>query len=323
MVQPLIRHPAAERVTPEVFVVEQDRSVVPMSTWIVDAAATAADTDRVLQLLTPAHSRLTYPLELLLREVNADWVVRDGPERFRDGLAGFVLRWNGARFAPDLEVQPPTPVNPEPGAGDLELQLSIVHTAQENLELGGAAETAIRAVTGAQPTGWGVAEPATQPWTHREITAHCRKRVPKPTNLVVVGEGTVGRLSVRRTDAGVVERLRLCGPPAATVQQDTIESLVPEVADQARSLIVAAHPGRLHALRSNAPTLPALPYGILIGHSVIAERGLDHASRAPAETRVVGVAPRQSLWCRFDRAAARPYEALHQVLNHFGMPDPG
>lgn len=322
MVEPLIRHPAAERVTPEVLVVEQDRSVVPMSTWIVDAAGSAAKSDRVLQLLTPTHSRITYPLELLLRQANADWVVREGPESFRDGLAGFVLRWNGARFAPDLEVQPAAPVNPEPGSGDLELQLSIVHAAREGLELGDAAAAAIRAVTGADPTGWGVAEPASHPWSRRELTAHCRERVPKPTNLVVVGQGAVGRLSVQRMDTGVVERLRLSGPPAGTVGQDAIESLVTEVADRARSLIVAAHPGRLRGLRASAPTLPGLPYGILIGHSVIAERGLDHARRAPAETRVVGAAPDQSVWCRLDRGPARPYEALHNVLNHFGLPDP-
>jgi hypothetical protein len=322
VVEPLIRHPAADRVTSEVLVVEQDRSVVPMSTWIVDAATTAANSDRVLQLLTPGYSRLTYPLELLLRDTNADWVVREGPESFRDGLAGFVLRWNGARFAPDLEVQPATPVNPEPGSGDLELQLSIVHAAREELELGAATEAAVRAVTGADPTGWGVAEPVSQPWSRREVTAHCRERVPKPTNLLVVGRGTVGRLSVQRTDTGVVERVRLCGPPAGTVQQDAIESLVTEVADNARSFIVAAHPGRLHALRSSAPTLPALPYGILIGHSMVAERGLDHARRAPAEVRLVGTAPRQSVWCRLDRGPSRPYEDLHAVLSHFGMPDP-
>lgn len=315
------RHPAVDRVTPEVLVVEQDRSVVPMSTWMLDAVAAAIGSDRVLQLLTPAHSRLTYPLELLLRDANAEWVVRDEPERFRDGLAGFVLRWNGARFAPDLDAQPAEPVDSDPGSGDLELQLSIVHTAREGLELGATAESAIRAVTGAQPTGWGVAEPVSQPWSRREITAHCRERVPQPTNLVVVGEGTVGRFSVQRTDIGVVERLRLCGPPAGAVGQDAIESLVADVADQARSLIVAAHPGRLHGLRSSAQTLPALPYGILIGHSVIAERGLGHARRAPGASRVVGAAPRQSVWCRLDQGPAQPYEALHTVLNHFGMPD--
>lgn len=321
MVEPLIQHPAVDRATAEVLVVEQDRSVVPMATWIVDAAATAAGSGRALQLVTLAHSRLTYPLELLLRETNADWVVREGPDRFRDGLAGFVLRWNGARFAPDLQARPHAPVNPEPGSGDLELQLSIVHPAEESLELGAAAETAIRAVTDADPTGWGVAEPASQPWSRREITAHCRENAPKPTNLVIVGEGAVGRYSVQRTDTGVVERVRLCGPPAGTVGQGAIEALVTAVAYEARSLIVAAHPGRIHGLRASAPTLPALPYGILIGHSVIAECGLDHARQAPASLRVVGAEPRQAVWCRLDQGSVQPYEALHAVVNHFGMSD--
>jgi hypothetical protein len=321
VVEPVRWHPAADRVTPQTIVVEQDRSVVPLSTWLVDAGAAVLDSDRVVQVLTPARSRITYPLELWFRETGADWVVRDGPERFRDGLAGFTLRWTGTRFAPDLTAAGAEPGDPPPGSGDLELQLSIVHTATDALELGWGAESAIRAVTGAEPTGWGVAEPVTQPWSRRELTAHCRDRAPGSSHLLVAGTGIIGRLSVFRVGTGVLERIQLCGPPAGTVDKDAIETLADDMADRARSLIVAAHPGRLHGLRGNAPTLPALPYGILIGRSEVEKHGARYAQCAPGSLRLIGSAPNQALWCRLDQGPTRPYEALHAILNHFGMTD--
>ena len=62
MGEPVIAHPAADRATPEALVVEQDRGVVPLSTWMVDAALVATRGGRLLQIVTPADSRLTYPL---------------------------------------------------------------------------------------------------------------------------------------------------------------------------------------------------------------------------------------------------------------------
>ncbi|GDY33528.1 DUF6177 family protein [Gandjariella thermophila] len=322
MVEPMTWHPAADRVTAEAVIVEQDRSVVPLSTWLADAAVAAGRAERVLQVLTPAHSRITFPLELMLRDTGAEWVVRDGPERFRDGLAGFVMRWNGARFVADVQAPTPDPVDPPPGSGDLEVHITTLHPASESLELGAAAEAALRALTGDPPTGWGVAEPATQPWSAREITAYCRDGAPNPAQLVVVGSGVVGQLAVERVDTGMLERVRLSGPPAGAVSQDSVDALAAEIVGTARLMIVAAHPGRLHGLRANAPTLPALPYAILVGHGQVAERGADHAMRAPVErVRLLGTGPRQACWARLDGGPGSPYENLATVLNHFGMPD--
>ncbi|MQA13421.1 MAG: hypothetical protein GEV09_04380 [Pseudonocardiaceae bacterium] len=321
MVQPVTWHPAADRATAETLVVEQDRNVVPLSTWVADAAATAAASDRVLQVLTQAHTRITYPLELLLAEAGAHWVVREGPERFRDGLSGFSLRWSGARFVTDLDAPPPEPVAPAPGSGDLEVQISTLHPASSSLELGSSTGAAIRALTGAEPAGWGVAEPVTQPWSPREVTAHCRQRAPSPTQVVVVGHGVLGQLRVDRVESGVLETIRLSGPAASSVAQDAVDTLVAEIAGTARSMIVAAHPGRLDGLRSPTPAPPALPYGILVGHPVLAERGIDHAQQAPASVRLVGRGTRQAAWCRLDSGGQRPYELLTAVLEHFGIVD--
>ncbi|TVT61604.1 hypothetical protein FNH05_02765 [Amycolatopsis rhizosphaerae] len=323
MVEPLTPHPAADRVTAEAIVVEQDRSVVPLSNWIADAAVTAGASSRVLQLLTPADSRITYPLELLLRDTQAEWIVRDGPGRFRDGIAGYVVQWNGVRFVPDLDAQPAEPLPPVAGSGDLAIQITAVHRAAETLELGMTAETVITAITGAPPTGWGVAEPATQPWSRREITAHCRERAPGPSRVVVVGSGIVGQLYADRLDTGVLEQVQLSGPPAGVVRQEDIEEFTDEVAGRVRVVIVAAHPDRLNGLRGSKPSLPELPYGILLGHEVIAEHGVMHAEQAPAaRVRIIGTGKRRAAWYRLDAGPARPYETLHAVLRHFGLPDP-
>ncbi|HSL09192.1 MAG TPA: DUF6177 family protein [Pseudonocardiaceae bacterium] len=324
MVEPVTWHPTADRATPQALIVEQDRTVVPLSTWVADAAVEATATGRVLQVLTPGHSGLTYPLELLLRDAAGRWVVRERPERFRDGITGFRLRWSGLRFVTDLDAPPPAGHDPQPGSGDLEVQISTLHPAGASVELGASTETAIRALTGRAPAGWGIAEPATQPWSTRELTAQCRERAPAPTQLVVVGAGVIGQLRVERVNTGVLERIRLSGPPAAVVGQDAVEELVAVLAGTARSMIVAAQPGRLEGLRSNHPTPPALPYGILLGHSVVAERGIAHARAAPAaQVSLLGSGTRQACWCRLDgRGRRAPYELLTAVLQHFGLPDP-
>jgi Family of unknown function (DUF6177) len=325
VVEPVSWHPTADRATPEGLIIEQDRTVVPLSTWVADAAVETTATGRVLQVLTPTHSRITYPLELLLRDVAGQWVLREGPERFRDGITGFRLRWNGLRFVTDLNAAPPAEDNPQPGSGDLEVQISTLHLADESLQLGASTETAVRMLTGAVPAGWGVAEPATQPWCPRELTALCRERAPAPTQLVVVGSGVmgsgvVGQLRVQRVDTGVLEGIRLSGPPAAVVGQDVIEELAEAIADTARSMIVAAQPGRLAGLRTSRPTPPALPYGILIGHPVVAERGMAHARATPAaQVSFLGRATRPACWCRLDGGQRAPFELLTAVLAHFGL----
>ncbi|CAL99929.1 DUF6177 family protein [Saccharopolyspora erythraea] len=323
MVDALTGHPAADRETAEAIVVEQDRRVVPLSSWLADAAVTAAAGGRVLQVLTPARSRITYPLELLITDGHAQWVVRDGVERFRDGITGEPLRWNGARFtAAEGPAAPPVPTR----SGSLEVQITTLHAADNALQLGLSTEAAMRALVGAAPAGWGVVEPASEPWSPRELTRHCHDRSPEPTNVVVVGgEGepaAVGSLEVTRVDTGVRERLRLAGPASTAVGQDAIEDLAAAVAGKARSMLVASHPGRLDGLRWHTPTMPALPYGILVGHQVVQQRGVEHAQSAPAaRVRILGLDRGRACWCRLDGGQKAPYELLTDVLRHFGLPD--
>lgn len=316
MVKQVTWHPAADRATTEALIAEQDRSVVPLTGWLADAATEAVATERTLQVLTPVYSRITFPLELMLRDSGGQWIVREGRERFRDALSGVRVHWNGARFATDLDAALPDPDVPAPGSGDLELQITTMHPPSPSLQLATSAETAVRAITGSDPAGWGVSEPVTQPWSPREITALCRDRAPSSTQVVVLGNGVLGQILVERTEDAVRERVRLSGPQAGVVDAEAIEALTEQLAGSARSLIVAAHPGRRDGLRASKPTLPALPYAILIGRSVVAERGVAHAEQVPVTRRRILDG---ACWCRLDSGPGQPYELLTAVLQHFGV----
>jgi len=310
MGEPLTGHPAIDGVTAKVLVVEQDRPVVSRSTWLTDAAVTAARTSRSLQLVTPERSRLTYPLELLLGETGAQWVVRAGG-RFRDGLTALPLHWDKGSYVPQPGADPLPPLAPDHvWAGSVEIQITSLHPATGTLSLGATAEAAMRALVGREPAGWGIAEPVTQPWSRREVTAHCRGRAPAPSSLVIVAGDTVGVLAVRRVKTGVLEEVRLSGPLLHSVGESALENLADEVSRTARSMIVAVHHGRSDGLRSGMPSLPPLPYAILAA-------GTGTGPEPPVSGRGLRGGAR---WYRLDDGPLAPYELLTGVLQHYGLP---
>ena len=92
--------PGVDLITDEVAVVMQDRPVVGLSAWLIDAAAAAEAEGRDVQLVTPPRVRITYPARTrLFSGRDARWVVNDGGEAY-DGLTGVQLSWDGKKFAP-------------------------------------------------------------------------------------------------------------------------------------------------------------------------------------------------------------------------------
>ena len=318
MVDPL-NHPAADRETAQAVVVEQDRRVVALTGWLTDAAVSAARDGRVLQILTPLRSQITYPLELFIDDGHAQWIVREDEERFRDGFTGEPLHWDGARFA---AAGAPGPLVAT-GSESVEVQITTLHRAHASLQLGLSTEAAVQALTGGRPSGWGVAEPASEPWSPRELTRHCEQRAPNPSTVVLVGgqdsATAIGTIEVTRVQEGVRERLRLAGPAARAVGRAAIDQLAAAVAGNARSMLVATQPGRLDGLRWNKPNPPPLPHGILLGHRIVAEHGAEHARRAPAQVQLLGLDSRQAAWCSLTDDSRAPYEVLTDVLEHFGQ----
>ncbi|WP_410664164.1 DUF6177 family protein [Amycolatopsis sp. lyj-84] len=316
MVEQVTGHPAADWATSEALVVEQSRRIVPASSWMIDAARSALRSERVLQLLTPEDSRLTYPMELLLRDAAAEWIVQEDADRYRDGIRGVPMTWSGTRFVRDPGGRAATPVEPKIGSGDVEVRITTVHPVSGPLRLGSAAEAVLRAFTGGAPAGWGDAEPATSPWSADEITAYCRNRAPGRTQLVVVGGEVTGQLRVSPTDEGTIEETRLSGP--GTLRPEDLTALAEQVSGSARLMLAAVHPGRQGGPRSARPTRPALPYGLLVGQEIVAARGVVHAERAPA-ARVTMLG--SAAWCTLDGGRRPPYEQLADLLRHFGVSD--
>ncbi|WP_433536685.1 DUF6177 family protein [Micromonospora sp. CA-249363] len=310
---------ATDTITDRAVVLHQDRAVVGLAPWLAQAAVDAVRDNLLLQVVTPADGVITYPFETMLAQAQGQWVVRAG-EEYRDGLTGLPLRWDGQRFATSDATRTSGSLPTDtPWTGGLEIQIVTVHPATEALRLGASTEAAVRALTGGEPTGWGVAEPATEPWSRHELTALCRTRAPAPTSLTIVGgedeSATLGVLTVERVDLGVREQLRLAGPPLSVVDAATLEGLAEKLAGTVRSMIVTVHPGRSGGLRSSTPSMPALPWGILVGH---------HENPVESEHEVVvgrafGRGARRAWWYRLDGGPGAPYEALGAVVRRYGL----
>lgn len=326
-----MKHPAVDVFTEHTAVVLQERPVVCLASWIADTVHTCARTDRELHIVTPPTSRVTFPLETILATPGARWVVRnsDGSKCY-DGLRGTTLRWDGSRFTPaGGPAEPFTAPAPTPH-GTIRLDLSLVHQASPSIELGKAANDCVTALAGSPPTGWGLAEPATQRWDPHELTRFCRQRAPKPTTLITVGgkpdTPTVGVLRVKRTPAGVHEHLRLAVGSRDKPDTEAIDRLAEHLADQhtVRTFTADLRPGRSDCTAEPHHAGFPIPYGILIGPEGLAEHGLEHAQQAPApHVLLTGPPGRPSCWIRLPSATnddhANPAEVLTDVLAHFGV----
>jgi hypothetical protein len=336
-----LRYPAVDVLTDAAAVVLQERRIVPLSRWLADAIAAATADSKLVQVVTPATSRLTTPLETTLLAVGGRWVVRTAAGGYYDGLRGEPLHWSGSAFQPigavaSPEFAPPAGVS----GGTIRLQLVVLHPATAPTELGAVVADCFDALTGRPPAGWGVAEPASEHWNQRQLTDHCRRRAPEPSALVVVGGGdspAVGTLTVSRRPAGVVERLSLAVGCHDVPDYDQLDRLAEHLASlptpTVRTLLAGLSPGRADCTIEPRYTGQSVPYGLLIGPEGVAERGPDHARAAPApHVLLCGPAHRPSCWCRLpgappspaDPAGNDPTETLHRVATHFGLrPDAG
>lgn len=315
--------PLTDTITDKAIVLHQNRAVVALSPWLAQAAVDAVRDGLLLQIVTPPDALVTYPLEVMFSFARGQWVVRTG-DGYRDGLTGLPMRWDGDRFAPAPSSSPDDDLSPVAAAwaGGLEFQIVTLHPATEALELGASAEAAVRALTGNTPAGWGTAEPATEPWSRRDLSSFCRERAPSPTSLTIVGgdpwKAVLGVLTVERVGSGVREMFRLAGPPLSPSVEETVEALVEQLAGTARSVVVAVHPGRSGGLRSSTPSLPSLPWGILVGHQ---ENPVESGPEVVLG-RAFGKGGRRAWWYRLDGGPGAPYETLTAVLRRYGLPEP-
>ncbi|MGW5733540.1 MULTISPECIES: DUF6177 family protein [Streptomyces] len=319
---PATASPAVDVLTDKAAVVIQERPVVAMTSWLADALRGATADDRALQIVTPAHTRLTLPTRAAVQGHPNRWVVQDPACGYYDGLSGAELHWQDGHFTPVKSAEgkprvaeaftPDPTVSGTPGERQLLLSLQTTHPADEHLQLGGALEAAWRALTGNAPAGWSTAEPIALPWSPRQLTELARARAQKntPTWLTTVGapdRPALATTSITHTPAGIEEHITLALgyapdeiPPVDAIAQlaetltttHGLTSMLATLRTARRDLTV---PPRFEA--------PPIPLSFTVGAEAVTEIGLTRAQHPPEGIRPSRLGP-----------TARP--ALHYTLGN-------
>lgn len=246
----------ADTLTPRAAVLIQDQPVVAFRPWLASALWECDRARRSLQIVTPATTRLSLPLRLVLGG-HSTWIAGSPGEGYHDGLSGVPVRWDGAAFAPVPGARDYAPGYLTRPAGPLGTHLILTFRVRYGWgePLGGALELIHRVLFGRPPLGWGTAEPATNLWAPAEITSLCDRRQSAPTWAMVTGgeSGTgpravLGTVLYTPTAAGREEQVTLVAgysepvpPPVAA-----LPSAIGEVTARHRLLSLSAQlsPGR-------------------------------------------------------------------------------
>ncbi|GAA2111789.1 DUF6177 family protein [Actinomadura alba] len=303
-------HPAVDIVTDKAAVVIQDRPVVPLATWLVDAAKACAEARQGLQILTSADARITMPLRMTLSQPKARWVVREpGDTGYFDGFSGMPLVWDGSAFsvAPGdrLKAGPsPTFARPAPELGaHLVLDVKVLHQAANDLVLGGTVERLATVLAGGGPAGWGIAEPALNPWDRAALTELCHRRSPKSTWVMFTGAGErrfIGGQTVSRVTSGVKEEISFVvgHEPGEEPPLDLLPRLAAEFAEAGTllSMTVQRTAGRPDLTYSPRWCGAPAPVGLAIGTEAVREIGLEHAQAGPVAGKPIGPGRARAMW---------------------------
>jgi hypothetical protein len=333
-------YPAADLVTDDAVVVVQQRPIVPFTSWLADTLRRCVETKRVLQLVTPAHARITRPLRIVLQPApSANWVVRTD-DGYYDGLTGVELAWNGAAFVPDADdggatriadafVRTPDDLGED---GDvMQLNLLVRYPRWDRTVLGGAVELLSEALCGASPVGWGAAEPVNAVWDRTALTTAVRERGGRRTSVVVHTSPAAGAtragfatLDVATVDGAVEESISMIvgGSSHDRLGPDELVDLVGRLADRhpLESLIVLRGQGRPDLTVDPRWTGVPAPVGLAIGAGAVRMLGRSRAFSPPevAATVVGGTDP--AAWYALDGAEpAEGYERLQRLLRYLGI----
>jgi Family of unknown function (DUF6177) len=331
-------YPGVDLVTDHAAIVVQRRPVVSFTSWIADAMRRCAEEGRVMQIVTPSDARLTRPLRMALRPPSSHWVVRDDGGGYYEGISGVRLRWDDTAFVPDVDDHGSgTVAEAFTRAADdlgvlLTLNVVVRHPAPERTTLGLAVERLVSALTGSSPSGWGPAEPATQPWNRADLTTACRDRGSRPTHLVFVAASVadaaptaLGTIRATPGDAGVEEMAEIVigYRDARTVPREDLGALI--------GMATAKVPfDSLLAFREvGPPDLTVLPHwvglptpiGVALGPGLVRTVGRNRVFNAEGfrPLAVGGVEP--SVWYSVDgddSDSTDRHERLHRLLQHLG-----
>jgi hypothetical protein len=308
MPNPVELSPGIDVRTDKVVVIMQDRPVVGMSAWLVDALAAAEAADLDLQLVTPATTRLTFAVRtLLFHGRNSRWVVNepDGDGAY-DGLGGSRLAWDGQMFAPVAAGGDEDKVDMSPTFVDVDLELPhqlwitarVRYQALETTVVGRAAERLFTDLTGVAPAGWGTGEPVTQPWNVDQLTAYCRRRAPKPTWLAVVGGPggltATGSVEIHRRPSGLEEIVTMAvATPSGLPSVSSVQEVADSLANSSTLLSFFAQGARGSTDTNAIPHwvgVPA-PMALAIGSEALQANGIERAMAITEDVQPVKIGP--------------------------------
>lgn len=318
----MISHPAADVLTAKAMVVMQDRPVVPFTGWLASGLRLCSESRRGLQVVTPAESRITMPLRLVLTGPNSRWVVR-ADDAFYDGLTGVPLRWDGEAFVVEPEARTYAPAYTTQPAGPLGAQLTVTFRVRHQPEspVGGPADQIARSLTGEPPGGWGTAEPATALWRLDDLNDMFRSRPSAATWLTIVGGGSrpaVGTMLLSQVGDAVEEAVTLVVGHADPneVPVSALPTIVGALAAEypLMSFFAQMSPGRPDLTMVPRWVGAAAPIGMAAGGTAAAPPGISAQQigdmRSPTTWYSLGDGRQQEGWQR--------YEQLNAVLRTRG-----
>ncbi|WP_304452818.1 DUF6177 family protein [Nocardiopsis sp. YSL2] len=315
-------HPVALTETAQARVLANGSPVVSLTAVVADAMAESGRDGRAFHLLTPAASRLTHPLRVVLAGPGHRWVVERPHGRGHvDGITGVPLTWDDELgYRPRRDGTPPALARGDGGSG-LVVDLRVLHNATDELRVGGTVERIGELLCSSAPRGWGTSEPALSDWDAERITDLCRDRAPRPTRLVVTGPAFSGTLDVRRVVEGVREDTSLA--VGTTVKTDDLPDLVAEFADSLQTLTVRRVPGAVDAQHRPVLSGASAPVGLAIGPSGVSDIGLDRALNAPVPAQTVGPRLAPAVWYRLDedRSQTELFQDFRALMDHLRPPD--
>lgn len=331
-------HPAVSAVTEKNAVLVQDRPVVPLSSWLVDALARYGREGLGLQLLTPSGSMLTHSLCTLLSDPNATWVVRTEDGHHYDGFNGLPLTWqDDVGYVPD--PQAPTQDGPHQDfqarqehitGSHLYVDLQMDHPVSEKLELGEVVELLAERLGEAPPSVWGVAEPLSRAWDTTELTALARERAPGETTALFHGpHGSRltfgGRWRASRTNSGVREHVRFTVGAEDDPDLAALVPLVRELAerDGLRSMTVRRAMGRADLFQPPRWAGVSIPVGLAVGPEGVIALGKASALAAPVKGEAFGPPMTPVVWYRIgDGVEPDSWKRFKSLMRHLRPPAP-
>ena len=285
--------PGVDLITDRVAVVMQDRPLIGMSSWLLDAFAAAGNAGRHLQLVTRPHTRLSYQVRTrLFAGKDSRWVVRE-PEGdgTYDGLSGLRLAWDGDRFAPVLDDDGNPDLSPSFLAYDLQARVNLMiearvrYQALDTTMVGRSAELLFRELAGAPPAGWGTEEPVGQ----RGITKRSRRTAATARRAAAGSPSSARREDGTRRATGSIEvyshrrgieeivRMAVAWPADQSSASERVADVVGTVATELDLVTLLAMTGPA-APDTSVPAhllgFPA-PIGIALGGDALRALGTD------------------------------------------------